>query len=594
MATNTNNIDYLLKLVGYNVVKTDKTPDTIITVPNERNFTSTIVKSEDVWLDSESLKLEGIDSDAANLAGPTSIDGYVKMESIHGIGSFQDYSTLVGYAWRPVDNNIQNWINSSYNTAFEPTFRVVPRTNTNPTIQPYYTIATNTTYPFIFDYKTGILVFTGTPAEDIGLYNLGSFEVLDGPPVSYVTQYDIWIKGYVYIGRTLQNTSLNGDAGPTGHTGYTGSIGPTGQIGYTGDVGPTGHTGYTGSIGPTGHTGYTGDVGPTGHTGQAGPDGVISRITIINPSPTNGVILPTPSSVFFTSNPASVRVGIPMAVSNSGFIFKCRLSVANTADNFCNISLLDNNSNLTNLIQLSYRNSTVSSGIIGDVPTIRDIRNADLLNVVCNGYTVFIYLNENLYDEISIDTNLNYLVTISGSGTSLYPYTLDNILLYESGKLGSTGSIGPTGYTGAQGSLGSTGATGSTGCTGPTGAQYFSLLSSQIIDPPIENNGLIVVANTNLAYSINNSVIVQHTTDASTYFEGIISSYNQVTGQIVLTSITNVYGNSYGINQQFSINLSGKRGTQWYFNTGPPVSSIGRVGDFYIDNITGQLYSKSF
>ena len=263
-------------------------------------------------------------------------------------------------------------------------------------------------------------------------------------------------------------------------------------------------------------------------------------------------------------------------------MFSTTLSIAATSDNYCNISLLDSIGNLTNLLQLSYVSPIVSAGIFGSIPIIRPVDNGDVLIVVCDGHNIFISLNNTLYDTISLDQTLTYSVSINGSGTPSSEYTLDDILLYATGKLGPTGPTGPTGSA------------GNTGATGPTGPQYFSLLSFDIIERPNENEALLVFADTNLGYSINNSVIIQHTSDPSTYFEAMIGAYNASTGRTTLINTTNIYGSNYDVTQQFSINLSGRRGTNWYFNTGPPITSVGRVGDFYIDNFTGELYIKTF
>lgn len=329
---------------------------------------------------------------------------------------------------------------------------------------------------------------------------------------------------------------------------------------------------------PTGGTSYPGPTGPTGQHGAS-----VTRITVTGP--TGAIFMPTPSSLIFSSNTGSVKVGNPVTVSRSGFMFSTTLSVAETSDNYCNISLLDSIGNLTNLIQLSYTSPIVSAGILGSIPTIRPVNNGDVLNVVCDGYNVFISLNNTLYDTIPVDQNLTYSISITASGTSSYEYSLDDILLYATGKLGPTGP---------QGRDGTNTATGATGATGPTGPQYFSLLSFDITDRPNENDGLLVFADKNLAYTINNSVIIQNTSDPSTYFEAMIGGYNRNTGRTTLINVTNIYGSNYSIGEQFSINLTGKRGTNWYFNTGPPITSIGRVGDFYINKFTGELYIKTF
>ena len=252
--TTVSQLDYLLKQVAYGKVMTDSTA-TPITAPNETNFTSKIVASENVWTQSADL-LSG------PVGNPISVQKLLKMKSIHAT---IDYTpSLYGYAWQAIDssgNSVKDWIDASFHTLYEPKFYVCA-TGDEPTGNEI-TIASNTTYPFVFDSKSGILTFLSTPAKD--LYDLSQ---------------DPWylaIGGYTYGGTTLSSggsgSGGTGPTGPQGPTGPTGITGPTGPSGIDGVDGLDGNDGLTGATGPQGTTGPTGPTGPTGATGPTGPQG---------------------------------------------------------------------------------------------------------------------------------------------------------------------------------------------------------------------------------------------------------------------------------------------------------------------------------
>jgi hypothetical protein len=228
-------IDYSFKKNVANKVKTDSNGVPIF-VENEAIYTSQLIASENLWLQSDLLK-----------QGPTGSQSVitqqinVPMTSIHGIGSTQDYPNLLGYSWYC---GIQNWIEPSYNLSFSPRFYVGPF-NSTPGNSDVYSIASSNDYPFVFDYKTGILTFLNT--LPVIPYNLSSLTT-GGTPY-YQTTYRLWITGYTYTGLTLSSTGPNSIL--TNGGGYSGSGGPTGATGPAGSSSSTGATGYTG---PTGHS----------------------------------------------------------------------------------------------------------------------------------------------------------------------------------------------------------------------------------------------------------------------------------------------------------------------------------------------------
>lgn len=160
------------------------------------------------------------------------------------------------------------------------------------------------------------------------------------------------------------------------------------------------------------------------------------------------------------------------------------------------------------------------------------------------------------------------------------------------GYTGYTGNTGPTGEkSNVTGPTGYTGYIGNTGPTGLKGSHHFSYLSGRV-SMPTENSGMILYGDLDLAYTEGNSVVVQNTHDPDTRFEAIISVYESTTGKIEIVRITNVYGTFYGVDEQFSINLAGTRGSNWYINMGEPTGNVGRIGDFYIDKNTGKIYRR--
>jgi len=290
-------LDYLFKKVIENKVKTDSSlaGGTVLDPANERLFTSSLVKPENIWLQTTPL-LAG--ASTAVTAGVAELRDRIKMTSVHGVGASAGFTTLVGRAWK-VDSNIENWIDASYHVDFSPTFYVGPTlTSGSPTdpISLSQTIATNSPgFPFTFDYKTGILTFLGaisTFPVNLSVLNAG------GPP--YVTTHSIWIKGYTYKGLTLASTNPNavltatgaagpqGLTGPQGATGVSGTQGSTGASGATGPSGTQGATGVSGTQGSTGASGATGPSGTQGATGVSGTQGSTGASGATGPSGTQG------------------------------------------------------------------------------------------------------------------------------------------------------------------------------------------------------------------------------------------------------------------------------------------------------------------
>jgi hypothetical protein len=200
-------LDYLFKKFIENKVKTDSS-GTVISAANEPNLTSSLVKPENVWIETPTYT-------AAAGSSPASFQNasarMVKMTSIYGVGPTRPLQSLTGFAWR---SDTTNWIDESYNVEFRPVFYVAVTTATAAEVLASPSTISASTSNFTFDYKTGILTFLGTvPTQPLSLTDP---ELVAGINRTVNT---IWIKGYVYTGKTLA------DPGPKGIlTGSTSSI----------------------------------------------------------------------------------------------------------------------------------------------------------------------------------------------------------------------------------------------------------------------------------------------------------------------------------------------------------------------------------
>jgi hypothetical protein len=84
-------------------------------------------------------------------------------------------------------------------------------------------------------------------------------------------------------------------------------------------------------------------------------------------------------------------------------------------------------------------------------------------------------------------------------------------------------------------------------------------------------------------------------TDGSVWYSGsslppTIAGYNE-TDFFLVTTTGGVYQND-GVNWAFQLFLSGVAGSTWYDGDGVPNNSLGNDGDYYLDNLTGDVYTK--
>ena len=142
------------------------------------------------------------------------------------------------------------------------------------------------------------------------------------------------------------------------------------------------------------------------------------------------------------------------------------------------------------------------------------------------------------------------------------------------GFQGATGPQGFQGATGPQGFQGATGPQGFQGATGPFGDGFVGTSSTSLQLPQV-GYSVILETQANLSYQpmqqllcysdlYSNYMMDDYVDDNSSFFTGLVDSYDTITGQLVLViDYSNGYGltNSYGIVPTYSI---------WYINISPP------------------------
>lgn len=191
-------LDYVYKKTIANAVKTD-TLSTAITADSEKIPTAMINSAGNVWAQTDIL-YQGVAG--ALTQGVVASKTYIKMTSVHGVGTSQDYANLVAVAW---SSGITGWVGPEYGFGYTPSFIIGPSTGTPPnTGGIFFTIVSSLSFPFTFDYKSGSLSFlNGVPNSP---YNLSSVTLSAG---QYKTDYSIWVSGYTYSGATVSSALTN-------------------------------------------------------------------------------------------------------------------------------------------------------------------------------------------------------------------------------------------------------------------------------------------------------------------------------------------------------------------------------------------------
>ena len=169
------------------------------------------------------------------------------------------------------------------------------------------------------------------------------------------------------------------------------------------------------------------------------------------------------------------------------------------------------------------------------------------------------------------DNTLGYIYELNSSGLPVLHEAsnppnivwtdsqLARFLYYATGATGGAGGTAGTGPTGPSGSVGSTGPTGLIGPTGVSGDRYYTTTQSQITPNPTEGGSQTIVVGLYLAYSTGNSVVVTNVNDPSESYEGRVGTYNQTSGSLTITNITNIRGTPFTLDY-YDVNLDGTDG----------------------------------
>jgi len=143
------------------------------------------------------------------------------------------------------------------------------------------------------------------------------------------------------------------------------------------------------------------------------------------------------------------------------------------------------------------------------------------------------------------------------------------------GGTGATGLVGSTGSTGPAGTNGTDGSTGATGATGLPGDRYQTTSTDTL---SIATGNVSLTVGTGLAYSIAQDAIIAH--DINNHMVGMVESYDELTGAMVLNVATIVGTGSYST---WDINLNGAQGI-----AGPTgATGIGATGATGLTGSTG-------
>ena len=132
---------------------------------------------------------------------------------------------------------------------------------------------------------------------------------------------------------------------------------------------------------------------------------------------------------------------------------------------------------------------------------------------------------------------------------------------------------------------------GTVGITGPTGIQgyigyadRFFTESDLITLTPVEGSSITFIVDTQLAYHVGNSVLIQSSIDSNIRCEGIVASYDSNTGSITVNKIRNITG-SFAGTAIYTVSLDGLDGvtgpTGYVGNTGEtgPIGFTGPIGE---------------
>lgn len=414
-------------------------------------------------------------------------------------------------------------------------------------------------------------------------------------------------------------TGVDGATGITGEDGVQGPIGDQGNDGYSGPVGDDGQQGITGEDGVQGYDGPQGEDGVQGYAGQQGaegPQGPQGEDGLQGATGGNGGFIGGGNLAFDPSytgdalglynDSLSVDQGGPgkyivlgtESIGNSDkVVFSFSYDSDQGGDYWNGVGVATRYSNLNTLLggvddqsvgldQQGYywfNGSNYTTYFPEGEPAWVE---GDIIDVAVNMITKLFWVRVNggnwnnngnanpttgLYgleiDQNVIDNGPVYPALQVGSDDGPQAYTLQTSASYSlpSGFtfLGSGG--GYAANTGAQGEIGTT---GETGATGPGGARYHTTSTTllNVTTGPTR----IVVADDNLHYSADQTIIITNGSDKTIY--ATVVAYVPETKTLSIAPIDYI---GSGSDSSWEINLNGIPG---------PDGATGSVG---LDGATG-------
>jgi hypothetical protein len=314
-----------------------------------------------------------------------------------------------------------------------------------------------------------------------------------------------------------------GETGPQGVQGETGAQGPQGETGAQGPQGETGAQGPQGETGPQGPQGETGPQGPQGETGAQGPQGETGAQ---GPQGETGAQGPQGETGAQGPQGETGPTG-PTGAPGDRYNTQTTSSV-----------ILDPTNPISTFV------ASYLAYIPGNSVIVVDSTNQN------NNFEGHVSSYTTITGEIVIDQITNIVGSFAGS--KVYNFNLDGI----------DGPSGPTGPQGAQ---------GATGPTGVSGDRYNTQTTTSVILDP--TNPVSTIVESYLAYIPGNSVVVVDSTNQNNNFEGRVSSYTTVTGDIVINDIINVQGSFVG-SKVYNVNLDGIDGPTGTFVFSGPTGAV--------------------
>ena len=152
------------------------------------------------------------------------------------------------------------------------------------------------------------------------------------------------------------------------------------------------------------------------------------------------------------------------------------------------------------------------------------------------------------------------------------------------GNPGSSGSSGTSGVSGTSGSSGTSGINGTSGSSGTSGeSQQYTTTSTTSISIGAFGNNRTITVGTGLDYTVGQPMVCAY--DVSNYMEGIVVSYNDITGsmtfQITLAVGSGTYA-SWTINLQAATGPAGSNGTSGTSFLASYVGNVDITGSFSV------------